>query len=275
MNSDIRRLVYHFYVTSKWRESEVVKIHLACLEEYAKNFTESIFVLSMEDINDSQSVYEIEKKIIDIGFTNVTFKVRPTNWHLCESDTLDKEIFQHMGELEGITFFGHSKGVFNEGRNYHCMTKESVFQWIVAMYYLTQEPIDEVESKLYGPHGIVFGAFKTFRDDLTNKYHWIYSGTFYWVNAIRLYNTIKLNNIFVPKCTDRFFSELVMGNILDTKRETGLQACDSFCGSYLIDCKDYYDDTPQYIQLCTGPNIYKSFLTFFQKIMDKCEIKLA
>ena len=274
MNSDIRRLVYHFYVTPKWRELEVVKIHLACLEEYAENFTESIFVLSMEDINDTQSVYELEKKIIDIGFTNVTFKVRPTNW-LCESDTLDKEIFQHMGELEGITFFAHSKGVNNEILNYHNMTKESVFQWIVAMYYLTQDSINEVKGKLYGPHGILFGALKTFRTDLTNKYHWIYSGTFYWVNAIRLHDTIKLNNIFVPKCTDRFFSEHVMGNILDTKQETGIQACDSHFGSYLIGADNYYDNAPQYIQLCTDTEHYKLFLTFFQKIMDKCGIKLA
>lgn len=274
MNCKIRRLVYHFYVTSRWRESEIMKIHLACLEEYAKNFTESIFILSMEDINDTQSIYELEKKIIDIGFTNVTFKVRPTN-NLCESDTLDKEIFQHMGEMEGITFFAHSKGVYNEVRNFYNMTKESVLQWIVAMYYLTQDSIAEVEGKLYGPHGILYGALKTFRADLTNKYHWIYSGTFYWINTMRLYDTIKLNNIFVPKCTDRFFSEFVMGNILDGRQDTGLQACDSHFGSYLRGADNYYDEAPQYIQLCTDTEHYEAFLTFFQKIMDKCEIKLA
>lgn len=264
MNSKTRRLIFHFYVPSQWKELKSIELHLNCLRHYAHIFHEALFVISVDDINDKNLINEFEHTILNLGFQNVQFKVRE-NTMLYEAKTLNEEIFQKLEGLDGITFFGHSKGIGNE--MFNSISWEQLETWIVGLYFLSLEYWEEAESKLYGVWSISFGPFKSSWAELDNKYHWIYSGTFFWLNGPRLYDKIKREGLELRHCNDRFFSEHVLGDLLPFEKQTGYSnIASSHNESYLLDSTDYYDYVSHYITLILNEHDLNRFNNFKQKV---------
>ena len=105
-----RRLIFHFYVYNEWEKNPVYYIHKYFLKKYCSVFTDAVFVISVDDVNDWQLINSAQRFIIDCGFKNLKFIVEE-NTRLYEVETFNKYVIQQMNKLDGLTFFGHVKGV--------------------------------------------------------------------------------------------------------------------------------------------------------------------
>lgn len=199
-----KRLIFSFYAFDGYNDNMAIKLHLQCLKHYANVFDEALFVILVDDINNKDLVNEIKKKLIDCGFNDISFKVRK-NTGYCEAKTFLDEIVCNMKYLDGLTFFGHTKGSTNV-QNKDAVI-ESIEAWILGMYFLNLEYIDEVESTLTDMGERFFGAFLSCFPYSKNKYRQ-YNGTFYWLNCLAIYDDYKSGWIEIPKSIDnRGFAE--------------------------------------------------------------------
>lgn len=265
MKDKTKRLVFHFYVPSMWKTLKSVELHLNCLRQYSFIFDEALFVISVDNLEDTELINEFEHTLLNLGFKgNISFKVEE-NTMLFEAKTLNEEIFQKLETLEGITFFGHSKGIGNELRD--SLEWDKLETWICGLYFLSLEYYIEAESKLYGVWSTAFGPFKSTWEELDNKNHWIYSGTFFWLNCPRLYDKIKRENLELRHCNDRFFSEHVLGDLLEFNPQTSYSnIASSHKESYLINSNNYYDYVDYYITLILNESDLNNFYTFKKSV---------
>lgn len=259
------RLVFHFYVPENWRDYEMVKYHIKLLKHYSSCFTDIVFVLAFDDINNKKLITEFELVLLDCNFNcNITFKA-VENTYLYESKTLYDEIVSKLDKLDGITFFGHSKGIGNE--KFQNTDIEKIKEWVCALYYFSLEDIYDVYSNLYGVWGITYGPLKVTYETIDNKNHWMYSGTFYWINCQRLYDRVKRYDIELRHCTDRFFSELWLGDAIPLWNGCNKpNIASSYNEAFLINATNFYDDIDSYIHLVAKPEIYEDFMRLKNEI---------
>lgn len=200
-----KTLVFHFYVDPLYKEKISYKMHFACLKEWCDIFTNAIFVLSVDDKNNIKLINDVEKDIIDCGFSC------PIKFDIAENDeyrevhTLKKYIIDKLNEYDGLVFFGHTKGTTNID-NYGWLT-ENYLHWIFSLYYYSLEYENEVVKKLienfgghkramYGPMGTVNGDGNIF-----------YPGTFYWLNCKKIIEDVNSKEIELPILCDRSYAE--------------------------------------------------------------------
>jgi hypothetical protein len=167
------------------------------LKHYHNIFTESVFVIAIDDINNHSLIHDTEAAILDCGFENVKFIVKK-NTKFREAATFYDEIVAKMKELDCYVFFGHTKGVTNF-KNYPDST-ESIRQWVHALYFLSLNFVDEAEHYMAAFDAPFFGSLVYLIKDspisdgemlhtkmlgLNDKeinYQGFYSGTFFFVN---------------------------------------------------------------------------------------------
>ena len=237
------RLVYHFYAFDGMQNSKTCELHFACLSEYAKIFTESLFVIAVEDTSRTDLTDYVKKRLIDCGFVNnVKFEVIKNNeWQ--ETATFYDKVVKRMDKEEGLTFFAHSKGIGNEidGR----FNMDEIHQWIIALYFLNLSYMkDVVQTLIRSPFLMTYGALKCSWEDIENKYRWIYSGTFFWLNGQRIMSYLKRYNIEVPTPHNRYYSECFLGDILTIDYQSTSH------GSWYLygdDCQGWYHMASKYI----------------------------
>lgn len=208
-----KRLVYHLYLYDGCFNSKVYKLHMACLSHFSYIFNQAIFVLALNDTENIELIKTAEKKIFEnIHIDDIKFVVKE-NDDFREAKTFYDEIVNKMSELDGITFFGHIKGAGNEMEQ--SIDMEQVYNWIIAAYYLNFVDMNGVEWYLFSsPSFKTYGSLKCTWKDIENKYEWIYSGTFFWLNAQRIYLYLKNNEIEIPPLNNRYCAETFCGNIL-------------------------------------------------------------
>lgn len=203
-----KRLIYYFYGFEGYRDNRAIKIHLNCLKYYSHIFDEALFVISLDDVDNKELIHSIQKDIIECGFKNITFKVHKNNGY-CEAQVYYNEIIERLSQLDGLTFFGHTKGI----SNYHNYNINSIDDWILGMYYLNLEYINEIETNLCHDIARFYGTFLQAIGPKTNKNQIVYSGTFYWINAPMLYNDIKTGEVELPSTYfHRGYAEGIPGN---------------------------------------------------------------
>jgi hypothetical protein len=61
-----KKLVFYFYITRENVNSEVYRVHYACLEKYIGIFDEVLFVISVDDVNDFELINSFEHRLTDI-----------------------------------------------------------------------------------------------------------------------------------------------------------------------------------------------------------------
>lgn len=236
------RLIFHFYVTENIGRSNVSELHFKCLKRYSSIFDSATFIISLDDIDNIELIKYVKERLIDCGFyKNVTFCVIKNN-ELRETSTFYDFIVSKLDSLDGLTFFGHSKGVGNEieGR-----ANESVIEWIKAAYFLNMEYFSEViELLVEKPYGITYGALKCSWDDIDNANKWIYSGTFFWLNAQRFKRKVERDFICFKKPDDRYYSELFCGEHIKLERESLSHEAYFLFGN---GCKNWYENSNIYI----------------------------
>ena len=199
-----KTLVFHFYVPKEYKENEVIRMHLVFLKEYAHIFDSAIFSICFEEKTD-ELVNEVEHDILSLGFNKDIRMVIEENTILTESVTFKKHIIDRLGELEGMVFFGHTKGVTN--KKDHPKRYEDIKKWIYALYFYNLEFVGEVERMLFYSHpwqATFYGALRTTYDKGVT---FNYPGTFFWLNPSLLYNDIESGLVKIPKVANRSFVE--------------------------------------------------------------------
>lgn len=220
-----KRLIFYFYTFNDFMNNPAIKIHLKCLKYYSHVFDEALFIISIDDKNNSKLIFDTEIELLKLGFNNIQFKIHKNNAY-CEAEPFYNEIVSKLKTLDGLTFFGHTKGVTNV-LNPSCVI-ESINAWILGMYYLNLEFIDEVEkSLLYEPYRF-YGAFLCDATQSVLK-QYLYAGTFYWINCSAIYNDVIKGNHSLPCCIDgRGFAEEFPGLLYNWNNGTqGLYSHDN------------------------------------------------
>lgn len=252
-----KRLVFYFYLTNDLIDSELYKTHFACLDRYKDIFDEMVFVISVDDVTDTDLIHKFEERLSGLHTRgNIMFDIHK-NDEFRENYAFKKYVVDRLDD-DVITFFGHGKGVSN--LNHY--DKNVIFSWILGMYFYSLNFIDEVEECLIDRKFISYGSFLTKNEkDKTNKYSWFYIGTFFWVNNGKLLQYIKNNNIDFPRLNDRFYDEEFLGNIYNCWPE---RTAASHQNMFLTNAVDFYNYFEDYLNL-----IYKErddFRVFINEI---------
>ena len=266
---DTKRLIFSFYLSECSLSNSVNKLHLKLLSRYINNFDEIIFCIIPESGLDSFFIYELEKAVIEFTHKNIEFKiVENTNYR--ESLVYKTEIVDKMRDLDGLTLFGHNKGI-----SYSDVT-EDTFKWIVALYYFNLE----VELPNNDMNGMCFyGALKStniYLEDYTPnsavvlpKYNWFYNGTFFWGKYQEVFNLLKNIGREIPEMCSRWFDEMFPGNVLEEYWGSCYGEC---CASKNMITGDNIDSF--LYQTYKGEEwVFYNFLDFYNFIMGDGDIR--
>ena len=233
-----KRLIFYFYIPQTGYKSFSNEIHLRCLKHYSDIFDEALFLIATQEKSNDSEVMRLEKELIEIfNRQKITFKV-VENSYLREAKYFYEEVALKLGELDGITFFGHSKGITNISSGQ--FEKETIYRWITAMYYGCLEFMNEVEQSLTDSRNFAYGTLL----DIVNikevgqewlhdilytdlgKYSYLYTGTFFWLNTRCLKNFMDNKGISLPVISDRWYAENFLANIVEPR------FCSSHNGAY-------------------------------------------
>lgn len=254
-----KRLVFNFYVTSDWYDNEINRFHLRCLSKYAYIFDELVFVISLDDINDTALIRSVEHQLLELHTRGrISFKIHQ-NDKTCEGDTMHTEVVQKLGD-DVLVFFAHNKGCTNITNQHNEVAtsgidRNVVYAWVYALYYFALEYSDVIDTLLIGKSAYCYGALLTSTNDSVTKYHWYYSGAFFWINSPSLYDYIKRSNIELPHCSHRAYAEEFLGHVIPMNERVR-----SLSDVYLVgEGINYYLYVDDYIKTIYGEEEYNKF----------------
>jgi hypothetical protein len=261
---DKKRMIYSFYVNDDSFDHRINKLHFKLLERYIHKFDEVIFCIIIDDRERYDLIQRIEEFIISIYHKKLTFKIYD-NTNYRESLVFYNEIATQMSNLDGVTFFGHNKGISDTDQI------ETVEMWVAAMYYFNLEfelPNNDLNGFTF------YGALKTdninpdgigVKDNLLQKHSWVYCGTFFWGKYQELDRVCKRFGREIPALTNRWYSEMFPGEMVE-----------SFYGKcyknlYIIGQLVFDGNIDLYIKstLYDEPEDYDMFVRFFNEVIEQ------
>ena len=255
---DKKRLIFSFYLTNDWEESETNILHIRLLSKYLGTFDDVIFCLITNNDIKPEVVKNFQRLIISKCNGDITFKMyKNTNYR--ESLVLYNEISKKLKDLDGVTFFGHNKGISN---SYFGI--ENVKMWICALYYFSFEydlPFDFLNGPMsYGPLKVCC-CNEFFISSGQSVHDWHYAGTFFWLKCQQLDFYLKSNNIELPQLTNRWYSEMFLGNVMPNTEAW------SYNDRYLLGDKfDGYNVFEKIKKMYEGNDyVVEDFLNFFKE----------
>lgn len=209
-------LVAHFYIKKEWGKElpYIYKLHFECLNRYKDVFTNSIFVLAVDKDCPEDIIDFYKKKIINLGLKgDIAIKVKE-NTAYREGKTFKEEIVDKLGELDGLTFFIHGKGITNFDRS--DVIEDSVIEWVICSYYQMFSNINQVVRMLIaGNTGVCYGPYLFKHDFCLTINNWYYSGSFQCINTKKLQNYMFRKNVRIPELCDRAYAEAFLGDVVE------------------------------------------------------------
>lgn len=259
---DKKRMVYSFYLEEGSFEHRINKLHFRLLERYINKFDEVIFCIIVDDKENKSLIKKLQLKIINMYPGNITFKIYD-NTNYRETYVFYHEIATKMDTLDGLTFFGHNKGISDVD------PIETIEEWVASMYYFNLE--HELPCK--GLNGFLFyGALKSADiniyfhniDVLGTKYKWCYCGTFYWGKYQDVYKALKRKGEEIPQLTNRWYDEMFPGELFP--QNYGL----TYEAFYMPNEMVYQGNIDEYIKgtYCYHPQIYYDFKKWYEELMS-------
>lgn len=202
-----KKLVFHIYAydSETYFDNIAYKFHMQCLKRYSQLFNKACFNISCDNINNIKQIQQIKHDLINCGFNDIEIIVTENDCY-CEANTFKYFILDRLGTDNHLCFFAHTKGICNviDGINY----PENILHWVYTMYFCNLEYfyVQNMEKHLIHSIG---GKKNTFYGTLKNsdEYGSYYSGTFYWINVLKLYEDNKQGRIVIPKIFNRNFCE--------------------------------------------------------------------
>jgi hypothetical protein len=127
---------------------------------------------------DSLATPDIVRECFDSK--DVQFMVTPNSPFLCETSSFIQGLeLLKQEETEGVTFYGHAKGVTHEGENL-----KAVQRWTDAMYVLNLSSAGLIDKLMQR-----YQAAGCYRQKMRHAgSDWHYSGTFFWFNNATLFS---------------------------------------------------------------------------------------
>lgn len=273
-NLNTIRLAYYMWVPLNFgnETSEIYNLHINCLKEYASLFTDALFVLGMDNPQDYKAINKIEKDIVSLDFNgNISFKIIQNNPYLREGIVFYNEIVQKLNDLDGITFFAHSKGmgnIINGTFDGDSVNKESLMEWICASYYLNLNYFKSVIKTLIGNLRIAYGSMLSYNESFWGKPSWQYNGSFFWINTKKLYDHINLEKKYIPQCTDRTYAETFLGKLLPFD----FNYIESY-GTFYMNTDKFplnpYKNCDEWIKCIMENNTYNNFITLKKRMCNE------
>jgi len=199
----MKNLIYHLYP-----EKTKFDFHLKYLLENKNKFDgEKLICLSLEENENVYKYEEIEHHFKDFKLIRVQ-----NNPHIRESISFFNNLLPYILDVEGITFFGHSKS--NSVKRLRFEYSKPHTTWTRLLYEKNLENIGDVEEKLLNYNYTSYGSF--LRQSLLEPIpscKWHYSGTFFWFNNKKLKKSSDKINSYLYK-TNRWGVEGFLGSIL-------------------------------------------------------------
>lgn len=257
------KLVYYFYGDKNFAINRANRIHFNCLSYYCDRFDDSEFYISIDDINNKDLIEEIECSIIRCGYVNAKFNVIE-NGSYRESIALFDGVINKLEESDGLTFFGHNKGI----TNYREYSEECIDSWICGLYYLSLENIEDLYGRtintffpcsFYGSFLMEKENYDTVRGISSIKTY--YAGSFYWINNAEIYNRYGKNCI---KIVGRYSAECLPFDLCkDYEIELASYRLFKFNGIDL-----YSSSALIAIECVLGEEEYNKFNDFYRKMLS-------
>ena len=240
---------------------QIYQIHFDCIRYYRHLFTDFQFILSRNPGVTDETVRMYQKEIIDIvDGRNVSFKITENDNNMGEALEFYNEVDQKMDDYDGLVFYAHGKGI---SRYYYNIMR--MRHWVLALYFLNLNYIDEVEDNLRYNKYYSYGAFKTYAPDYNFfeiKNHWYYSGSFIWLNPGRISYDEHYMGKERPKPFSAHYSEIYPGSFIDFEKAY------SHNGLY-TKSMNYYVFVPYAMQQLMTSEEYKDYAKFYWTIMER------
>lgn len=267
-----KTLVYSFFVNKEWADAVTNRIHFECLKSYSYIFDEVKITLLIDDVNDTNTIASVEKFFLDIfKQKEITFKVLENNIFR-EASVFYNEIASKIGKIDGLVFFAHNKGITNVTDGYEV---DSIYRWITSMYFLSLGYGEEVVKKLTDERYIAYGSLPDFVNAEENstpyldmgKGNFMYTGTFFWLNAGTLNNYLSKSNTQIPQFTDRWYAENFLANTVPFK------CCTAHEGRYVIDYIGGRKYIKYLIERAMSDTTKEEFSHFNDNILEKVGLR--
>ena len=262
-----KRMVFAFYLNNETFENKFNQLHFKLLKRYINIFDEVIFGIIVDKDIDVAVINRFQCLILSFYHKNISFHLYE-NTEYREALVFYNEIARKMDTLDDWTFYGHNKHTSN-------MDENELIEWICGLYYFNLEELCEDNNGTmnmvvpFNMTGVCFYGNPLLTDSnfnikaVKNKYAYYYDGNFFWGKYQEVDRVLKNYNIPLPKLTNRYYSEMFPGEIMDNDG-----FCYSFCGRYIIGNTLGTDDVYYYI-FCDGYEyIYNNFLAFIKELMS-------
>lgn len=272
-----KTLIYHLYIPKEGMgDNPIYKVHYFCLKEHIWLFNRVKFTIAVDDLNDTSLINDAVDWIFSIleGTENVEIEYRVVKNNVYgDGRTFYEKIIKNTDDDELIFYF-HSKGVASFKNANH--SKESIFLWIVLIYYCCLAEYKDVEKALCHTPKTVYGALLNGSRIRPNDFPFIYSGTGMWVN----FNGHKrLKEIGVLKdlpLYSKYYGENYYGNFLTFENSYGLESTNHTWfdfeefGPKLL----YNGNSETWWEVIETLNKTDGFWAYAKNIKDKAEIEL-
>lgn len=261
-----KRMVFAFYLNNETFENKFNQLHFKLLKRYINIFDEVIFGIIVDKDIDVEAINRFQCLILSFYHKNISFHIYE-NTEYREALVFYNEIACKMDTLDDWTFYGHNKHTSN-------MNENELIEWICGLYYFNLEKLCEDNNCTmnmvvpFNMTGICFYGNPLLTDSnfniraVKNKYAYYYAGNFFWGKYQEVDRVLKNYNIPLPKLTNRYYTEMFPGEIMDSDC-----FCYSFCGRYVIGNTLNIDDV--YYNICSNgyEYIYNNFLVFIEELM--------
>ena len=251
-------LLYYFYIPQNKGITNIYDLHFKHLKHYLYLFNRKIIILGIDDTNDLETI-EYFKKIIKnkLEDDNIEFYVSENHKEYRDGKIFKEFLMDKLDDYEdSLVFFAHSKGT-------HDQNNENTEMWISSMYYFNLEFMDDVINKILNSRYISYGAnYMHWR--FRNKFSWIYSGSFQWININKLKKFISelhynIDDIY-EKNLKRYFAEDLLGNLYNSELQAHYKMNNNM---------EHFNDYTQiqnHIKFIYGMDEHKKFIEFYNSI---------
>lgn len=214
-------MIYSYYVLNE--VTEIHLYHLNLMKILCNEFHNIDMILNVDDINNIELIENTKNKILEITkLNNINFIVCQNNSELREGYAYIKYFIDRLSTFDEneLVFFGHTKGLTSniDGIN---IDINNTKEWIKLMYWENLHNFNYVDQELIENNNVCFGSIYCYDQSNYVKYHWQYTGSFYWVHPQRLLkilndNNFNYNNYSIHQCKN--IAEELLGNYVDVDK---------------------------------------------------------
>lgn len=202
----------------------IYDLHLKNLALYlpVQNFQEKLFIIAYNkgDYTVAPYVLKLIDKLKELA-PDAKFVFLDNDPVLREAKYFYNEIATKLGGFneDDVIFWAHAKGKFSTYKPRHLVN-----MWVNLMYFGNLASVKGIDEFMANQDRFCLGTLfwdttnTKLREDYDNqRFHWHYSGTFFWFKPRKIDEYIKQNNIQIPE-NNHWFAECFLGNVVPQEK---------------------------------------------------------